>query len=229
MKKAVVLVSGGLDSATTLAIAKNQGFSCYALSFDYGQKNAIELEAAKEICKKMGVVEHKIIKIGVGELGGSALTDNNIDIPTYVEEDSIPVTYVPARNTIFLSIALGYAEVLDSQDIFMGITSKDYSGYPDCKPEFIKAFTDLANIATKAGIEGKPFVIHTPLIYLKKSEVIQRGVELGVDFSKTITCHKPSTEGLACGECDGCYYRKLGFKEAHLVDAIPYARTAAAV
>ncbi|MEW4983118.1 MAG: 7-cyano-7-deazaguanine synthase QueC [Cycloclasticus sp.] len=220
-KKAVVLVSGGLDSATVLAIAKEQGYECYALSFDYGQRHNSELEAASQLAKTFNVSEHKTIKLGMGEFGGSALTDENINVP--IEKSAgIPVTYVPARNTVFLSIALGWAEVLDAWDIFIGVNAVDYSGYPDCRPEFIKAFESLANLATKAGVEQGKFKIHTPLINLSKAQIIAKGDALKVDYSATVSCYQANAKGEACGECESCRLRKQGFEKAHLADVTRY-------
>ena len=192
MKKAVVLVSGGLDSATTLAIAQKQGYACYALSFDYGQRHRSELDAARKVAKAAGVVEHKIITLNLDDIGGSALTDTSIAVPQQPTE-GIPVTYVPARNTVFLALALGWAEVLGAEAIFIGVNAVDYSGYPDCRPEFIEAFANMARLATKAGVEGKPIYIKTPLIHLSKAEIIQQGIRLGVDYAKTISCYDPAT------------------------------------
>ncbi|WP_069471249.1 7-cyano-7-deazaguanine synthase QueC [Candidatus Marithrix sp. Canyon 246] len=212
-KKAVILLSGGLDSATTLAIAKSQSYDCYALSFDYGQRHRVELEAATKVANTLGVIEHKFINLNLNDIGGSALTDNNIKVPVEGISDDIPVTYVPARNTIFLSLALGWAEVLSAYDIFIGVNAVDYSGYPDCRPEFIKAFETMANVATKASVEGKKFKIHTPLINLSKAEIIKTGIELGIDYNMTISCYQPNSKGEACGICDSCRLRANGFRE----------------
>jgi len=220
-KKAVILVSGGLDSATVLAIAKEQGYECYALSFDYGQRHNSELEAASRLAKIYDVKEHKIIQLGMGEFGGSALTDDEINIPTE-KASGIPVTYVPARNTVFLSIALGWAEVLAGWDIFIGVNAVDYSGYPDCRQEFINAFENLANLATKAGVEEGGFKIHTPLINLTKAQIIQKGDELKVDYSATVSCYQANAEGEACGECESCRLRQQGFKKAKMQDPTRY-------
>jgi len=220
-KKAVVLVSGGLDSATVLAIAEEQGYECYALSFDYGQRHNSELKAAEKLAKKYAVSEHKTITLGMGEFGGSALTDEGIDVPTD-QVKGIPVTYVPARNTVFLSIALGWAEVLEAWDIFIGVNAVDYSGYPDCRPEFIEAFEKLANVATKAGVEEGGFKIHTPLINLSKAQIIQKGVALNVDYSKTVSCYQANAKGEACGECESCRLRKQGFEKAKQPDSTLY-------
>jgi len=221
-KKAVVLVSGGLDSATCLAIARDSDFETYALSFDYGQRHKIELEAAKKLAKSLGAKEHKIVKLSIEELGGSALTDKNIAVPDYKDSDQIPITYVPARNTVFLSIALGWAEILGVNNIFIGISAVDYSGYPDCRPEFITAFEKLANLATKAGVEGNKFKINTPLLELSKAETILTGTKLGVDYALTISCYQADREGRACGKCDSCYFRKIGFQGANIEDPTIY-------
>ena len=222
MKKAVVLLSGGLDSATCLAIAKNDDYLCYALSFDYGQKHRVELEAAKKIAKKFNVQQHEIVSLSIGSLGGSALTDHQIDVPNYHESNKIPATYVPARNTVFLSIALGWAEIIDAEAIFIGATAVDYSGYPDCRPEYIAAFQNLANLATKSAIEGKAIQIKAPLIHLSKAEIIQAGNKLGVDYTLTVSCYRANAKGEACGECDSCFLRKKGFVEAKLADQTKY-------
>lgn len=220
-KHAIVLLSGGLDSITTLALAQQQGFACYALSFDYGQRHNAELLAASQIAKDYQVLDHKIISLGLGAIGGSALTDDHIAVPDSLQP-GIPVTYVPARNTIFLSFALGWAEVLKLQDIFIGVNAVDYSGYPDCRPEFIHAFQNLANLATKAGVEGDRFTIHTPLISLSKGEIIRQGTRLGVDYSRTVSCYSADPQGHACGICDACRLRKTGFQEAGLNDPTRY-------
>jgi len=223
MKKAVVLLSGGLDSTTCLAIAKDKGFSCYALSFDYGQKHSAELNAAKNIAKHFNVAQHEIVKLSIGNLGGSALTDDLISVPDYSDEQKIPITYVPARNTTFLSIALGWAEILEAEAIFIGVTAVDYSGYPDCRPEYIAAFQKLANLATKAAVENKFFIqIETPLIQLGKSEIILLGASLGVDYSLTVSCYRATDDGRACGNCDSCTYRKKGFAKAGVQDNTKY-------
>lgn len=222
-KKAVILVSGGLDSTTVLAIAKAQGYQCYTLSFDYGQRHRVELEAAQAVSKHMGVSEHKTVVLDLGSIGGSALTDQAIAVPDFNEEHTgIPVTYVPARNTVFLSIALGWAEVLKAQTLFIGVNAVDYSGYPDCRPKFIKAFEKMANLATKAGVEGEVLNIQTPLINLSKAEIIKKGLELGVDYSKTISCYQAISTGAACGRCDSCRLRQQGFRDAGVVDPTPY-------
>jgi 7-cyano-7-deazaguanine synthase len=220
-KKAIVLLSGGLDSITVLALAKQQGYTCYALSFDYGQRHNAELTAATQIALDYQVEDHKIIKLGLGSIGGSALTDEHIAVPDTLQA-GIPVTYVPARNTIFLSFALGWAEVLNLRDIFIGVNAVDYSGYPDCRPEFIKAFQQLANLATKAGVEGGHFTIHTPLISLSKAEIIKQGVALGVNYQRTVSCYSSDEQGRACRVCDACRLRKAGFTEAGIADPTRY-------
>ena len=222
MSKAIVLLSGGLDSTTTLAIAKSEGFDCYALSFDYGQKQISELISAKNIAKQFGVVEHRIMSISLADIGGSALTDSNIDIPKYNESSEIPITYVPARNTVFLSFALAWAEVIGSQSIFIGVNALDYSGYPDCRPEYIKAYEVMANLATKQSIEGTKLNIHTPLIHLTKAKIITKGLSLGIDYSKTTSCYQANSDGEACGECDACVLRRNGFVEADVEDPTMY-------
>jgi len=220
-KKAIILLSGGLDSITVLALAKQQGYICYALSFDYGQRHNAELIAAAQIAKYYQVIDHKIIKLGLGSIGGSALTDENIAVPNK-PQTGIPVTYVPARNTIFLSFALGWAEVLNLTDIFIGVNAVDYSGYPDCRPEFITAFQKLANLATKAGVNGDSFTIHTPLISLSKAEIIKQGIALGVDYRQTVSCYSADEQGQACGVCDACRIRITGFSEADVKDPTQY-------
>jgi 7-cyano-7-deazaguanine synthase len=221
-RSAVVLVSGGLDSATVLAIARSQGFRCYALSFDYGQRHRAELDAATQIAKSMNAIEHRIMKIDFAGIGGSALTDMAIDVPV-TPQGGIPITYVPARNTVFLSMALGWAEVLKAADIFIGVNAVDYSGYPDCRPAFIEAFERLAALATKAGVEGQsPFKIHTPLIVLSKAEIIRRGLELGVDFGSTVSCYQADSAGIGCGRCDSCRLRREGFRAANVPDPTRY-------
>ncbi len=226
MKRAVVLLSGGLDSTTTLAICAHEGFEPYALSFAYGQRHQIEMAAARRVATEMHAHEHRMAEIDLRLFGGSALTDE-IVVPKARSQDEmkagIPVTYVPARNTIFLAYALAWAEVIGAQDIFIGVNAIDYSGYPDCRPEFIAAFENLANLATKAGIEGAHFRVHTPLISLSKAEIIRRGLELGVDFSLTHSCYDPGRDGIACGQCDSCRLRRQGFREAGVQDSIPYA------
>jgi len=220
--KAVILLSGGLDSTTTLAIAKSQGFNCFALSFDYGQKQKSELDAAAKVAKEFNASEHRVMKISLSDIGGSALTDENIDVPDFVESDEIPITYVPARNTIFLSYALAWAEVLDCQNIFIGVNALDYSGYPDCRQEYIDAFETMANLATKQGVEGQKITIQTPLINLNKAQIIQQGIALGIDYAKTTTCYQANKKGEACGVCDACEYRKIGFQEAKIADPTRY-------
>ncbi|MGZ4958068.1 MAG: 7-cyano-7-deazaguanine synthase QueC [Methylomonas sp.] len=220
-KTAIILLSGGLDSITVLALAQQQGYACYALSFDYGQRHNAELEAAKKIAEHYRVVDHKIIKLGLGSIGGSALTDEHIDVPMSPQQ-GIPVTYVPARNTIFLSFALGWAEVLDCHDVFIGVNAVDFSGYPDCRPEFIKAFQDMANLATKAGVEGKSIQIHAPLIKLSKAEIIQEGLALGVDYAMTVSCYAADRQGRACGRCDACRLRAAGFSGLGVIDPTHY-------
>jgi len=220
-KKAIILLSGGLDSITVLALAKQQGYCCYALSFDYGQRHNAELNAAKKIARHYQVAEHKIINLGLGSIGGSALTDEHIDVPKTPQE-GIPVTYVPARNTIFLSFALGWAEVLQAHDIFIGVNAVDYSGYPDCRPEFIEAFQNLANLATKAGVEGEQITIHTPLIALSKADIIRQGLALEVDYQQTVSCYSADKDGRACGSCDACRLRVAGFKKLGVEDPTRY-------
>ncbi|WP_321528651.1 7-cyano-7-deazaguanine synthase QueC [Sedimenticola selenatireducens] len=222
MKKAVILLSGGLDSATSLAMAREQGYACYALSLAYGQRHAVELEAAGRVADALGVVEHKVIPIALDAFGGSALTDNAIAVPEAEGGDGIPVTYVPARNTVFLSLALGWAEVLGARDLFLGVNAVDYSGYPDCRPEYIEAFERLANLATKAGVEGERFRIHAPLIDMTKAQIIQTGVRLGVNYALTVSCYQADASGVACGRCDSCRLRAQGFREAGVPDPTPY-------
>jgi 7-cyano-7-deazaguanine synthase len=222
MKKAVVLLSGGLDSATTLAIARNRQFECYTLSVDYGQRHRSELEAAKKVAQSLGSHTHQIIKLDLTVFGGSALTDQSIEVPTAEASSDIPVTYVPARNTIMLSLALAWAETLDCQDIFTGVNAVDYSGYPDCRPEYIRAFENMANLATKAAIEGKKLIIHAPLMHLSKKEIIQMGLALGVDYSLTISCYQADEQGRACGVCDSCRIRKAGFEATDKMDPTHY-------
>jgi len=225
-RKAVVLVSGGLDSATTLAIALNEGFTCYALSFRYGQRHEVELTAACRVATTMGAKEHRIIDIDLAGIGGSALTDTALDVPKDRQDMSqgIPITYVPARNTIFLSYALAYAEVLGAFDIFIGVNAMDYSGYPDCRPEYIEAFEKMANLATAIAVEGKGrFKIHTPIIRMTKAQIIQTGTRLKVDYSLTHSCYDPDEQGRPCGHCDSCQLRLKGFAEAGLTDPVQYA------
>jgi 7-cyano-7-deazaguanine synthase len=223
----VILLSGGIDSTTTLAIAIAEGYEAYALSFDYGQRHQIETEAARRIAESLGAKEHRVAKIDLRVFGGSALTDD-LDVPKQRSDNEIakgiPLTYVPARNTIFLSYALAWVEVIPASDIFLGVNAIDYSGYPDCRPEFIEAFESLANLATKTGIEGRRFQIHAPLIKSSKAEIIRKAVELGVDLSLTHSCYDPSPEGLACGECDSCLLRLKGFRDAGIKDPIRYVQ-----
>ena len=219
--KAVILLSGGLDSATVLAMAKAQAYECYALSFNYGQRHATELSAAAKVANAFNVIEHKIIDLDLTQIGGSALTDKNIDVPESAT-DGIPITYVPARNTIFLSYALAWAEVLDINNIFIGVNAVDYSGYPDCRLEYIQAFERMANLATKSGIEGTKLTIHTPLIDLSKADIIQQGNQLNVDYALTISCYQVDEDGGACGVCDSCRFRKEGFENARIPDPTHY-------
>jgi 7-cyano-7-deazaguanine synthase len=221
MKKAVVLLSGGLDSTTCLAIAQSLGFRCYGLSFAYGQKHTVELRAAGRIAAHMGV-DHHVFPLDIGQFGKSALTDSNIDVEDYQGGSAIPLTYVPARNTIFLAVALGYAETLQAQDIFIGVSSIDYSHYPDCRPEYIEQFQKLANIATKTGVEGAVIRIHAPLQYLTKAKTIEEGNRLGVDYGLTVSCYRANMAGEACGRCDSCIFRKRGFAEANVADPTLY-------
>jgi len=221
MSKAVVLLSGGLDSATVLAIAREEGYDCYALSFRYGQRHAAELNAAKRIATHMHVAEHLVFPLDLSVFGGSALTDPAIAVPDQPAE-GIPVTYVPARNTMFLSVALGWAEVLGARDLFIGVNAVDYSGYPDCRPEYIAAFERLADLATKAGVEGGRFRVHAPLIHLTKAEIIRRGEALGVDYRLTVSCYLADEQGRACGDCDACRFRARGFQDAGIADPTMY-------
>lgn len=225
-KPAIVLLSGGLDSTTVLAMAKDGGYEPYALSFKYGQRHSVELEAADRVAKAFGVARHVVTNIDLRAFGGSALTAD-IDVPKHssaadLSDDGIPMTYVPARNTIFLSFALAYAETVDASDIFIGVNALDYSGYPDCRPEFISAFENLANLATRAGVEGAHTTVHTPLISLSKAEIIRAGLELGVDYGMTWSCYDPTAESTACGQCDSCLLRLKGFSEAGAEDPVPY-------
>lgn len=220
-KRAVVLLSGGLDSATVLAIAANQGYDCYALSFDYGQRAQTELNAAKRVVSALGAKEHRVFNLDLAQFGGSALTDTAIDVPSDAE-DGIPITYVPARNTIFLSLALAWAEVLHADAIFIGVNAVDYSGYPDCRPEFIAAYEQMANLATRNGVTGEPFKIETPLIDLTKAEIIQQGSALGLDYGLTVSCYQSDDDGRACGNCDSCHLRAKGFADAGLPDPTRY-------
>ena len=223
-KRAVILVSGGLDSTTVLAMAQSQGYACYTLSFDYGQRHRAELYAADRVSRALGDVEHKLVKLNLDSIGGSALTDISIAVPEE-ETAGIPITYVPARNTVFLSIALGWAEVLGAHDIFIGVNAVDYSGYPDCRPEYIAAFETMANLATRAGVEGQKIRIHTPLMTLGKGDIILAGIALGVDYAITVSCYQATEEGLACGKCDSCRLRRQGFADTGLEDPTHYLHT----
>lgn len=223
---AIILLSGGLDSATVLAIARDAGYACHALSLDYGQRHTAELTAAARVASSLGAVEHRVVRLGLGDFGGSALTDSAIAVPEQ-PTDGIPVTYVPARNTVMLALALAWAEVLKSRDIFIGVNAVDYSGYPDCRPEFIEAFERMANLATRAGIEGQALRVHAPLQHLSKAQIIQRGGELGVDYAQTVSCYQANDEGQACGRCDACRLRREGFLAAGLEDPTRYANAAA--
>ena len=220
-RKAVVLVSGGLDSATVLAIANHQGYACYALSFEYGQRHRVEVEAAARVVASVGAVQHRTMRIDLAAFGGSALTDHALAVPD-APTAGIPITYVPARNSVFLALALAWAETLDARDIFIGVNAVDYSGYPDCRPEFIAAFRELANVATRVGSEGGRFEIHAPLIELGKAEIITRGAELGVDYAQTVSCYQPTARGDPCGRCDSCRLRRAGFAAAGLPDPTRY-------
>jgi len=220
-KRAVILASGGLDSTTVLAMAKAARYACYTLSFDYGQRHRAELFAAERVSVALGDVEHKVVKLNLDSIGGSALTDTSIAVPEEATE-GIPITYVPARNTVFLSIALGWAEVLGASDIFIGVNAVDYSGYPDCRPEFISAFEAVANLATRAGVEGQPLTVHAPLISMGKGDIIRAGIELGVDYALTVSCYQATAQGLACGKCDSCRLRAQGFKDAGVKDPTHY-------
>jgi 7-cyano-7-deazaguanine synthase len=219
---AIILLSGGLDSATVLAIAREGGYACHALSLDYGQRHNAELAAAARVARSEGAVEHRVLQLGLGDFGGSALTDASIAVPESPTE-GIPVTYVPARNTVMLALALAWAEVIGARDIFIGVNAIDYSGYPDCRPEFIAAFEQMANLATKAGVEGRKLRVHAPLQYLSKAEIIQRGAVLGVDYAQTVSCYQADVEGRACGVCDACRLRREGFVAAGVVDPTRYA------
>lgn len=226
--KAVVLLSGGMDSATCLAMARAEGLSCYTLAFDYGQRHRAELEAADRVARKLGAVEHRVIHMDIGQLGGSALTDTRIAVPEN-SSPGIPITYVPARNTVFLAIALGWAEVLNAGQIFIGVNAVDYSGYPDCRPEFIRAFEQMAALATKAGVEGHPTHIQTPLLQLSKAEIVAAGHRLGIDYRMTVSCYQADTDGRACGRCDSCRLRRKGFEEAGLADETLYQEQGQAI
>jgi 7-cyano-7-deazaguanine synthase len=219
--RAVVLLSGGMDSATCLALARRDGCTCHAISFDYGQRHRAELEAAVQVARELGAAGHRIIRLGLGEIGGSALTDPEAAVPT-APGDGIPVTYVPARNTVFLSFALGLAEVLDADRIYAGMNAVDYSGYPDCRPAYLDAFQRLANLATRRGVEGRPITIHTPLLFMSKAEIVRTGVGLGVDFASTVSCYQATSRGEACGTCDACRLRKAGFAAAGMADPTRY-------
>lgn len=222
-KKAVILLSGGLDSTTCLAIAKSQGYACYALSVEYGQKHSVELSAAKKVADFFHVEKHEIATVTIGHFGGSALTDHNLAVPNHnANEQDIPITYVPARNTTFLSVALGLAEINEAEAIFIGANAVDYSGYPDCRPAYFDAFQTMANLATKAGISGKPITIETPILELTKSDIIKLGISLGVDYGMTISCYRATPTGLACGTCDSCVLRKKGFSDAGIADPTHY-------
>ena len=220
-KRAVILLSGGLDSATVVAMARAQGYSCYTMSFDDGQRHRAELDAAARVARDLGAIEHKVIGLSLDGIGGSALTDSSIDVPEAPSE-GIPVTYVPARNTVFLSLALGWAEVLSARDIFIGVNAVDYSGYPDCRPEFVEAFEVMANLATKAGVEGQGFKIQAPLQNMSKAQIVQAGVKLGVDYSLTVSCYQADGQGRACGKCDSCRLRAEGFAAAGIKDPTRY-------
>jgi 7-cyano-7-deazaguanine synthase len=221
LKRAIVLLSGGLDSATVLAIARSKGYECYALSVEYGQRHRAELDAAQHVAAALGACEHRIMRVDFAGIGGSALTDGNVAVPE-APAPGIPVTYVPARNTLFLSLALGWAEVIGAGDIFVGVTAVDYSGYPDCRPAFVAAFEQLAQLATKAGVEGVRFKIHAPLIEMSKADIIRAGTELGVDFGATVSCYQADAQGRACGKCDSCRLRTAGFAAAALEDPTRY-------
>jgi 7-cyano-7-deazaguanine synthase len=220
-RRAVVLLSGGLDSATTLAIANSEGYACHALSLDYGQRHHAELAAARRVAASLGVIEHKIIPLDLASIGGSALTDNGIAVPEQASA-GIPVTYVPARNTVFLALALGWAEVLGAWDLFIGVNAVDYSGYPDCRPEYIEAFQRLCQLATRAGVEGGAFQVHAPLLPMSKADIVRAGTRLGVDYALTVSCYAADADGLACGRCDSCRLRAAGFREAGMADPTHY-------
>lgn len=222
MKPAVILLSGGLDSATVLAMARQQGFAAYCLSVDYGQRHVAELEASRRVAAALGAAEHRILEVNIGTLGGSALTDTSIAVPVDGIQPGIPVTYVPARNTIMLSLALAWAEVLQSRDIFVGVNAVDYSGYPDCRPEFVTAFETLANLATKAGVEGHRLQVHAPLVAMSKADIIRAGTDLGVDYALTVSCYQADADGRACGVCDSCRLRREGFAQAGVADPTRY-------
>jgi 7-cyano-7-deazaguanine synthase len=221
LARAVILLSGGLDSATVLALARQAGRSCYTLSLDYGQRHRAELTAARTIAQRLGAIEHRVVTLDYGQFGGSALTDLRTAVPEQ-RQTAIPVTYVPARNTVMLAIALGWAEVLGAAEIHLGVNAVDYSGYPDCRPEFIEAFTALARLATKAGVEGHPVRIEAPLLALSKADIISRGLELGLDYRDTVSCYQANEQGEACGRCDACYFRREGFRGAGVPDMTRY-------
>jgi len=223
MKRAVVLVSGGLDSATVLAIAAAEGWLCHALSVDYGQRHRAELQAAARVARALGAVEHRVARVDLGVFGGSALTDTSIAVP-HAPSEGIPITYVPARNTVFLALALAHAEVVEADAIFTGVNAVDYSGYPDCRPEYLKAYEAMANLATKAAVEGRRIAISAPLIDLPKKEIVRKAIELGVDPAETVTCYQPDAEGRACGACDACRIRRRGFEDAAIPDTTRYRR-----
>ena len=223
MRPAVVLLSGGLDSATVLALAREQGYACHCLSLDYGQRHGAELAAAARVATALGAAAHRVLKLDLGQLGGSALTDTSIAVPVDGVQPGIPVTYVPARNTIMLALALAWAEVLGAQDIFVGVNAVDYSGYPDCRPEFVRAFEALANLATKAAVEGHPLRVHAPLIALTKAQIVAEGSRLGLDYGLTVSCYKADADGRACGVCDSCRLRRAGFADAGVADPTRYA------
>lgn len=224
MKSAVVLLSGGLDSATVLAIAHSEGYRCHCLSIDYGQRSRSELDAARRVAASQGAAEHRIFSLDLAGFGGSALTDHNIPVPTGgVKPGVIPVTYVPARNTVMLSLALAWAEALSCRDIFFGANAVDYSGYPDCRPEYMRAFEELANLATKAGVEGRSLRLHTPLLQMSKADIVRRGVQLGVNYALTLSCYQASADGLACRICDACRLRRAGFETAGIADPTLYS------
>jgi 7-cyano-7-deazaguanine synthase len=223
MKPAVILLSGGLDSATVLAIAREAGYACHALSLDYGQRHNAELAAAARVATSLGAVEHRVLTLGLSDIGGSALTDASIAVPESPTA-GIPITYVPARNTVMLALALAWAEVLGARDLFIGVNAVDYSGYPDCRPEFIAAFEQMATLATRAGVEGARLRVHAPLQHLSKAQIIQRGIELGIDYAQTVSCYQADTDGLACGRCDACRLRREGFRAAGVPDPTRYAR-----
>lgn len=219
--RAVVLLSGGLDSATALAVARSQGYRCHALSVDYGQRHHSELAAAQAVARQLGAEQHRVVHLDMGQFGGSALTDPELVVPT-APSQGIPITYVPARNTVMLSLALAWAEVLDADAIFIGVNAVDYSGYPDCRPEFVEAFGRMANLATKRGVEGRPIAIEAPLMHLSKADIIRLGTELGVDYALTVSCYQADDHGRACGLCDSCRFRRQGFDEAGVADPTPY-------